>query len=86
MNCDFWVIESKYSEKQLNTLLSYVTTLIGRYEINAVGIEVTANRVSIGTGDNSTSNMKKIYNVIKSESYPIDAVWIYKSNSSNDDF
>jgi len=86
LRCDFWVIEAKYSEKQLDNLLSYATTLIGRYEINTVGIEMTANRVGIGTNDNSVTNMKLIYTLLKSKGYPIDAVWIYKSFSANDIF
>ncbi len=86
LGCDFWVIEAKYSQKQLNNLNTYAIKLIGMYGINSVGIDDTANRVSIGTDDNSTANMKKIYAVLKAKGYPLDAVWIYKSEPGSADF
>ena len=86
LGTDFWVIEAKYSEKQLNNLNAYAIKLMGKYGINAVGIDTTANRVGIGTTDNSTANMKKIYAVLKAKGYPLDAVWIYKSEPGSADF
>ena len=86
LGSDFWVIEAKYSQKQLNNLNTYAIKLIGKYGINSVGIDDAANRVSIGTSDNSKANMKKIYAVLKAKGYPLDAVWIYKSEPGSADF
>ena len=87
LGCDFWVIEAKYSEKQLKNLNDFVVkNLFGKYGINSVGYGGLDNRVGIGTTDNSTANMKKIYAVLKAKGYPLDAVWIYKSEPGSADF
>ncbi len=86
LGCDFWVIEAKYSEKQLKNLNDFVVkNLFGKYGINSVGYGGLDNRVGIGTTDNSTANMKKIYAVLKSKGYPLDAVWIHKSSPDDPD-
>ena len=81
LGCDFWVIEAKYSEKQLKNLNDYVVkNLFGKYGINSVGYSGLENRVGIGTTGNSTANMKKIYAALRAKGYPLDAVWIHKSS------
>ncbi|MCR4621226.1 MAG: hypothetical protein K5663_04020 [Clostridiales bacterium] len=86
LKSDFWVIEAKYSEKQLNKLYAYAQKLMGKYKINSIGMDVTANRVAVGTSDNSTANMKKIYAALKAKGFPQDAVWIYKSQPGSTEF
>ena len=87
LGSDFWVIEAKYYEKQLKNLNDFVVKdLFGKYGINSVGYGGLENRVGIGTADNSTANMKKIYAVLQAKGYPLDAVWIYKSEPGSSDF
>ncbi|MCR4622576.1 MAG: hypothetical protein K5663_10900 [Clostridiales bacterium] len=86
LGSDFWVIEAKYSQKQLNNLNIYAIKLIGKYGINSVCVDDAANRVCIGTDDNSKTNMKKIYAILEAKGYPLDAVLIYKSEPSSSDF
>lgn len=78
LGCDFWVLEAKYSEKQLKNLQAYAAKLIGKYGIKYVDMGVPENRVKIGTLDNSRANTKKIYAAFTAKGYPLDAIYIWK--------